>query len=197
MDLGKKRGLKRGQIISFDLIIAVITFIVFLGVFIGLYFVFQKQTLSYGYDFEIEYAFANLENNLRTEYLATGRNIDFLNEYRIDKQKLQNFFDDFSGQSINAYAIGTILDSHGIGLSDQTYDVCLYLTDNDGSKIRFSGLESIGRVKSGTCNDAISSSKNPCDGYSQAVSFFKPVLFDELTPSKNRILQINLVLCKK
>jgi hypothetical protein len=39
-------------------------------------------------------------------------------------------------------------------------------------------------------------SGQPCDGYKDVVSIFKPVLLDFGDYTKNRVVQMNVVVCK-
>jgi hypothetical protein len=184
----------KAQIISFDFSTSFIVFLIFIVVFI--LFIFFNNNNDQQNEFELEYVFANFENNLRHD-LVSDR--DFFSNYRINKEKLDNFADSVS--SIDAFVVGNISGTHGIGLDDDAYDVCLYLIDNDNNLISMSlsGKVAIGWLdKTGiSCNDTISASRNPCEDYSQAISFFKPVLFDEGDSTKNRIVQMDIVMCKK
>ncbi len=188
---------KRGQIVTFDLVIGIIIFVLFLGILIGTVFYFQNKDVAMEQDFEIEYIFSNFENNLEiNEKTNPSTNIDFIKDYRVDKDKLTSFFVEFEDKSIDDYVMSNVEDAHGIGLSSFAYDSCLYFTDNDGSRLIINGMESVGKVKGGTCNQKIISSESPCEMYSQAISIFKPVLYDEKDVQKNRILQMSLVLCR-
>jgi hypothetical protein len=157
--------------------------------FIGLFLIGRSEDKKH--EFELEYMFANLENNLKYEPVA-GR--DFFRDYRIDRDKLNAFA--LSATNIDDYVVGNISSAHGIGLSSDVYDVCLYFIDNDGDRIDMAGKVALGEIKGGTCDMAIRNNQNPCEGYKQALSLFKPVLFDVGDPVNNRIVQMNLAVCK-
>jgi hypothetical protein len=201
---------KKAQMITFDFSSSIVIFMIFIAIFIGLFLL--SQTVEKKQDFELEYVFANLENNLK--FGPSDR--DFFSDYRVDKVKLQNFISTIGTGSIDSYVIGNVDDvngvSHGIGLDEASYDVCLYFTDNDNSKVFLDSSNSIqalgwletdpGSHTGNTCNSQLSSNnlvvKNPCEKYKQAISLFKPVLFDEGGPdANNRILQMNIVVCKR
>jgi hypothetical protein len=183
---------KKAQIISFDFSTSFIIFLIFLVILIGL--VLFSSSSEDNPEFELEYVFANLENNLRHDPIP-GR--DFFSDYRINKTKLDSFA--ASVGNIDAFVVGNISGTHGIGLDDEAYDVCLYFVDNDNSLFASGAEIALGELEmTGTsCNAEISASRNPCESYSQAVSYFKPVLFDEGDRTKNRIVQMNIVMCKR
>jgi len=183
--------MKTAQIFSMDMIISVVVFAVFMSLFVGIFVASQSYTAEQDTQFELEYVFANLENNLRFE---TDPNLIFLRDYRINAQNLANFFASVS--NTDTYIVGSLPDAHGIGLSEDAYDTCLYLTDTDGSRLRINGLEAVGSLKSDTCHNIISSNENPCDEYSDSLSLFKPVLYDNSDQNLNRIIQLNLVICR-
>ena len=176
---------KKAQIITFDFSTSLIIFLLFIAVFIGLFFL--SQGLEKQAEFELEYVFANLENNLK--YNAS-QNRDFLRDYRVSETKLSSFASAIGTGSIDEYVVGEIGDAHGIGLSAEAYDICLYFTDNNNQFISILGM-----VKSGPCVSVITS--DPCSGYKQTLSLFKPVLFDTGSPDENSIILMNLVMCKK
>jgi len=187
---------KKAQIITFDFSTSLIVFLLFIAVFIGLFLL--SQGIEKKQEFELEYVFANLENNL--QYNAT-QNRDFFRDYRVNEEKLNSFASAITSTgSIDEYVVGTIGAAHGIGLDAAAYDVCLYLTDNNNQLISLGGATALGMVKSGSCASVIASvaSTDPCSSYKQTISIFKPVLFDEGSPTNNnRIVQMNLVICKK
>jgi hypothetical protein len=189
---------KKAQIISFDFSTSFIIFLIFIVIFIGLIF-FSNNTEKKD-EFELDYVFANLENNLR-HYSVPDR--DFFVNYRISKTKLENFASDFDMIGIDSFVVGNLAGTHGIGLDDEAYDVCMYFTDNDNSHIVLSAAGKVALGQLGnigkSCNDQITdpTKPNPCESYSQAISLFKPVLFDEGDNTKNRIVQMNLVMCRK
>jgi hypothetical protein len=186
---------KKAQIITFDFSSSIIIFMIFIAIFIGLFLL--SQTVEKKQDFELEYMFANLEHNLK----FGPANQDFFIDYKVNKAKLTNFVSAIGTGSIDSYVVGNINGAHGIGLDEAGYDVCLYFTDNDNSKVMIGGQQVMGWLEKPmkSCNDIIMSpgNPNPCDDYKQALSFFKPVLFDEGDSSTNRILQMNIVVCKR
>jgi hypothetical protein len=181
---------KKAQIITFDFSTSLIVFLIFMALFIGLFLLGQSEEKKH--EFELEYMFSNFENNLQYDLVA-GR--DFFRDYRINSGKLDAFAS--SVTNIDDYVVGNISSAHGIGLSSDVYDVCMYFIDNDGTRIDMNGKEAVGELQGGlTCDAEIIANRNPCDGYKQALSLFKPVLFDEGNPEDNRIVQMNLVVCK-
>jgi hypothetical protein len=194
---------KKSQVVTFDLVVGVIVFMIFISMFIVLAFTIPKK--SWPFDFEIEYIFENLEFNLKKEYENTGYNVNFYQEYRINMTKLDYFTNNYVTKNIDNFVISNVSGTHGIGLSKYLYDSCIYFTDNNGLNIDLdfdtsnnAETTSIGFLnKTGiSCNNSFQNFKNPCEGYSQAISLMKPVLFDLNDPTKNRIIQMNILLCK-
>jgi hypothetical protein len=198
---------KKAQMITFDFSSSIIIFMIFIAIFIGLFLL--SQTVEKKQEFELEYVFANLEHNLKFDPVS-GQ--DFFRDYRVNWNRLRTFAQNLGDDSIDSYIIGNINGAHGIGLDEANYDVCLYFTDNDKSFITIDtdpaspthGLVALGWLETNpgshtgnTCNSKISAKENPCEQYEQAVSVFKPVLFDEGDPINNRILQMNIVMCKR
>ncbi|MBN2459927.1 hypothetical protein JXB28_06605 [Candidatus Woesearchaeota archaeon] len=184
---------KKAQIITFDMTTTLVIFVIFIVIFIGAFFLSQRTIQKH--EFELEYVFANLENNLRFD----DEDRRFMSNYRIDSDKLAEFADEV--QSIDNYTVGEINGAHGIGMDAAGYDTCLYFTDNDGTFIRMNGagLRVLGELSqpARSCDEVIASGENPCEEYKQAISLFKPVLFDQGSPDYNRIVQMNIVICKK
>lgn len=187
--------MKKAQIVTFDMTTTLVIFIIFIVIFIGAFFLSQKT--SQKQEFELEYIFANLENNLKhndTERI-------FISNYRVDSAKLARFANEID--SIDEYVVGEINGTHGIGLDEAAYDVCLYFRDNDGTFLNLTadGLRAIGElgklVPPQSCHEEILAGRNPCEEYKQAISFFKPVLLDQGSPDNNRIIQMNILICKK
>ena len=184
--------MKRSQIISFDLVVSVIIVVVFLATSIGIVLLLTGRQEPEPFDFEVDYVMMNLETNLE----AYDGGLDFFSRYRVNAPKLADFASQFSGQSIDSFVVGNLANTHGIGLSEEAYDICLYFTDVDGQRLEIGpGMESIGMLKSASCN-SVPYESNPCEGYRKAISLFKPVLFDEGDIQMNRILQMNIVLCE-
>jgi hypothetical protein len=196
---------KKAQMITFDFSSSIIIFMIFIAIFIGLFLL--SQTVEKKQDFELEYVFANLENNLK----FGPDNQDFFIDYRVNKDKLTNFVSHIGTGSIDSYVVGNVSDvngvSHGIGLDEANYGVCLYFTDNNNSIVPLdnNGLVALGWLVtdpgSGAgiwCYNEIGAKRNPCAKFKQAISLFKPVLFDEGgADDNNRILQMNIVVCKR
>ncbi len=193
----KIKNMKKAQMITFDFSSSIIIFLIFLVIFIGLFVFSQKSEKKP--DFEVEYVFANLENNLK---YGPADN-DFFADYRVDRAKLENFANAIGSGSINPYVIGSVGQSHGIGLDETSYDVCLYFTDNNNQILTITEMPEIkvlGNLTktASSCNyEMITLGNGPCDKYKQAISLFKPVLLDENDYSNNRIIQMNIVMCKR
>jgi hypothetical protein len=190
----KIRSMKKAQVITFDFSTSLIVFILFMAVFIGIFIL--SQAAEKKQEFELEYVFANLENNLR---FSPNPGIDFFSDYRVDKAKLTTFVSLIGAGSIDDYVIGTVGNAHGIGLNPSGYSTCLYFTDNNGSRININGITALGYLnkRGASCEDVFSTSTDPCEEYENALAIFKPVLFDENDVYNNRIIQMNLVICKK
>ncbi len=192
----------RGQIISFDLSASVVIFMLFISIFTGFFFLHQNTGVDNADEFELEYVFVNLENNLKISPKSGGSRIDFFSFYNIDTEKLNKFVSKIEDSSLDNYTIGNVGKAHGIGLDTESYDSCLFFKDTDGSFIELddgSGnkKKAIGILKDGiNCSIKVGAGKNPCDNYNQALSIFKPVLFNEGDQYKNRIVQMNILLCK-
>ncbi len=188
-----KKKNKKGQLVTFDFSTSMILFIMF-GIIIVTVVVFSMTfDDSAQYEFEFEYIFDNLENNL-----AYGEQTqNFMSNYRINMDNLRRFVSAYG--DIDDYTVGTIehngKKSHGIGLYAEAYDTCMYFTHNN-DLIEVSGKKAFGKTKNGACEDFIPHSKNPCEGYEHITSFIKPVLLDKGRYDTNKIVQMNLVVCK-
>ena len=185
---------KKAQVITFDLSSSLIVFLIFIAIFIGLFLLTQASETKQ--EFELEYIFSNLENNLKFD----SPNRAFFRDYRINKTKLDNFANNIGTGSVDDYVVGEVGGAHGIGLGVDNYDACLYFTDNNqrismGSS-SWVALGNLSKIPS-SCNAIISTGQSPCENYRQALSFLKPVLLDLGDPNQNRIIQMNLVVCKK
>jgi hypothetical protein len=188
---------KKSQVITFDLSSSLIVFLIFIAIFIGLFLLTQASETKQ--EFELEYIFSNLENNLKFD--TPGPSRDFFRDYRINKTKLDNFANYIATGSIDNYVVGEVGGAHGIGLGVDNYDACLYFTDNNNQRISMGNdgrvaLGNLSKIPS-SCHAIISVNQNPCDKYQQALAFLKPVLFDVGNPEQNRVIQMNLVVCKK
>lgn len=188
-----KKNNKKAQMITFDFSTSLIIFIIFIAIFIGLFLMAQKPVEKS--EFELEYVFANLENNLKYDSVT---NRDFIRNYRVNYVRLINFATDPNTADIDPYVIGNISgNAHGIGLDEGAYDTCLYFMDNDNQIISLSGKRALGMLKGGVSCDSMIPQYNPCEGYKRAYSIFKPVLLDLNNPDANRIILMNIVVCKK
>jgi hypothetical protein len=192
---------QKAQVVSFDFVTSVIVFVLIILVLVGAILLAQRSGgASKAYEFEMEYLYANLEHNL-------GHDIDqskaFLDGNRVDAMKLSNFVASHPNEVLDDYVIGNIEAgnepvTHGIGLDSMSYDTCLYLTDNKGIVELGTGIKAIGTLKEGQlCNNAILAEENPCEGYRDALALFKPVLYDTGSPATSRIIQLNLVVCRR
>lgn len=186
----------RAQLLSFDFSTGTIFFLLMIALIIG---IFAFNTFTSNRDeipFELEFVLSNLENNVRFAPVSER----FLTNYRVDKDKLDAFALSHSG-SIDDFLIGTFEDSHGIGISPDNYDGCLYFRDDNGPIAINQGqpeeVVALGETKSGSCDSHIIGNQNPCsDDYSTALALFEPVLMDYHDVSENKIVQLNMVLCQ-
>ena len=119
-----KKNNKKAQMITFDLSTSLIIFIIFMAIFIGLFLMAQKPAEKP--EFELEYIFANLENNLMYDGIT---NNDFIRDYRVNYVRLNNFASDID--DIDPYVLGSLSGAHGNGLDEEAYDACMYFTDNN------------------------------------------------------------------
>ncbi|HLP79234.1 MAG TPA: hypothetical protein VK158_01230 [Acidobacteriota bacterium] len=184
------RKAKKAQIVTFEFAVTLIAFIIFVAIAIVIIvFRFPDTPRS---DLEVEYVFANLEYNL-----AQDGYDGVLTSYRAQKSEVERFWLAKQTVSIDNYAIGTINNVPGIGLHVETYDVCWYYTDISGDKIPVNGNIALGQLRSGvSCQQKILANENPCEEYERAISIFQPILWEEGNVDSNRIVQMNLVLCK-
>lgn len=188
-------NMRKAQLISFDLGASVVIFLIFLVVFIGIFMTFQGMKTTAKYEFELSYAYDNLENNLKQK-----DDTAFFSSYRVDAEKWALFVNTLpppasDPNAFDAYVLGNISSAHGIGMSEDGFDTCLYFSNENGP-MELGGITAIGSLKTGTCNAAIIGGKNPCDNYKQALSMFKPVAL--ITGNgNNEIVSMNLVLCRK
>lgn len=183
----------KAQIFSLDMIFGLIVFILIIVGLISI-FLFGSFTKSVDkYDYERDYLYRNLERNLA----QLSGNMTFLQNSRVDVIKLQDFAMAYRNQSINDFVVGNVSKARGIGLDPAAYDVCLYFTDNDKSIVQLGGIKYLGTVDGGSCDSVIGGGSNPCNGYKDVISMFKPVLFDARNPNLSRIIQMNLVVCRR
>ncbi len=190
--------MKKAQLISFDLGASVAIFLIFLVVFIGIFMTFQGMKTTAKFEFELSYVYDNLENNLKQ-----NGDTAFFSNYRVDAEKWAAFVSALpppasDPNAFDAYVLGNISNAHGIGMSEDGFDTCLYLSNENGP-ITLGIITAIGSLKAGkTCNEVITDGKNPCDTYKQALSMFKPVaLITDKNTGNNEIVSMNLVLCRK
>jgi hypothetical protein len=188
---------KRSQVLSTDLVYGVVAFMVIVIIFLG---VLLYNNLTKGvdkYEFEMDYLFLNLEKNV--EQLSDDK--IFISDSRVNVSKLKKFVDFYKDKSIDKLVVGYIGNANGIGLDPAAYDTCLYFTDYNGDIIAFDGVQYLGIVKidkltERSCQEEITFKRNPCEYFNDAISLFKPVLFDEGNFNLNRIIQMNLVVCR-
>jgi hypothetical protein len=180
--------MRRGQLVSFDLLAGSLLFILFVGVLAMVLFSRTPNSSQTQFEYELVYAFDNLESNLRSDPSA-----DFLVGYRVDQQKLVSFSAKYP--DITDMVIGTAASS-GIGLGADAYDTCLYFVDTDGSFLSINGASAAGKLKSNTCDAQLKSGQSLCQGYSHAMAVFRPVLLDTGSRGSNRIIQMNVVACR-
>jgi hypothetical protein len=181
------------------MIYAVLIFMFFIVLIAGGFLLSEQKQQPH--DFSIEYLFLNLENNLRIDRLSNpAHDYDFLANSRVSKMELVRFAAESALGTVNVddFVVGNISGTHGIGLDPDAYDACIFFVDNDGAMLRFNGHNvAIGKLKDGSsCDNKIQSGVNPCLTYSTAVTIFIPVLLDEGSQASNRIIQMNIVLCR-
>jgi hypothetical protein len=206
----KTRSCRKAQVITIDFLTGFAVFIVIIIMLAGTALTMARRDSADTADFELEFAYANLESNLRHDPLDPLGSSAFLSVNRVDAAKLSNFVARYQNPApgddidLDTYVLGEIGNAHGIGMNGESYDICFYFRDEAG----IVGLgpagnqKAIGRVKDKNgnpvlCHDAIAAGKNPCEGYKGVVSTFRPVLFDRGDPQANRIIQMNIVLCRK
>lgn len=188
---------KKGQILSLDLMSSIVLFTILVVLFVGFFVASRLFEPPRNYDFELDYVFSNMETNLNDPSVTN----DFLDDSRVDTIILDDFAQEYAGRSLDYIVLGTVGATRGIGLYPEGYDVCLYFTDIDDSIYDMdstpeSAIRYLGVLKSGTCNDVFRVDENPCEGYGDVVSIFKPVLLDFGDYTKNRVVQMNVVVCK-
>lgn len=188
---------KKGQILSLDLMSSIVLFTILVVLFVGFFVASRMFEPPRNYDFELDYVFGNMETNLNDPSIAN----DFLDDSRVDAAVLEAFALEYSGRSLDNLIIGTVGTTRGIGLYPDGYDVCLYFTDIDDSiydmdSSPVSTVRYLGLLRSGTCNDVFRADENPCNEYGDVVSIFKPVILDFGDYTRNRVVQMNVVVCK-
>jgi len=185
---------KKGQMMTFDFSTSIILFIMFIMIVAIITLLNQKVEQSAQHPFELEYTFTNFEKNLA--HTSETPAIDFIHNYRVNYDKLKDFSSTVN--NIDKLVLENIDSTQGIGMFAETYDVCMYVFDNDGTHLDLdgNGKIAVGEIKNGiSCDSVIKNKKNPCNGYEKAISFFKPVLLDVGDEDENRIVQMNLVMC--
>jgi hypothetical protein len=184
--------MKRSQLLSFDFIVAVIA-IIFVGFTIaGVLLASQRTEAKNEFSMEFEYLYSNLENNLN----QLPDNVHFIHGYSVDPARFENFANMYSTEGLDKYVLENVGDAHGIGLDGAGYDTCLYFTDMDGPMDFSPGESILGTTKDGHCKDMIDANQNPCASYKDALALFRPVLINYGDPVKNRIVQMNIGVCK-
>lgn len=148
---------------------------------------FQNDPL----DYELTFIFDNLERNLEIDSNAP----DFLVNYRVHYDELQDFESFIGGGSIDDYTVGYVQGGHGIGLEAGVYDTCLFVQDASGP-ILINGKQAIGMLKSDSCHSKLVANENPCEDYDQSLTLFRPVLLDRGSALSNEVVQLNVVLCR-
>ncbi len=191
---------KKSQMLAFDFTTGLFLFILIFLLFAGVFGISKLMEEKKAFDFEMEYVFDNLENNLINDPADPGGDSIFFSVHRVYPDKLADFASRYSSGQIadfDLYSVGFVGHAHGIGLEPAGYDTCLYLMDNTGLIEMGSGLAAIGRVRDGTsCDSKIRAGKNPCEDYGDVMSLFIPVLYDTGSPDTSRIVQMNMVVCK-
>lgn len=188
---------KKAQIISLDLVLGIMVFLIILVVFVAVFLYGRLTQKVDKYEYELDYLYRNFEVNLK----HGNEDQQFLVRSRVYKDKLRAFASFYYLQSIDNLVVGKVVQANGIGLDPAAYDVCMYFTDKDNQPMEITpGITHIGQIKfenvERTCQEIISGNNNPCRDYKDSISLFKPVLFDENDEELNRILQMNLVVCK-
>jgi hypothetical protein len=182
---------KKSQALSLDMISAFVIFVLLISLLVAFLVLSNIFDPPKTYDFELEYVFKNIEKNTKT--LTNG---EFIDGSKINILKLESFASSYDDKSIDNIILGNLSSTQGIGLDPSAYDTCLYFTDNDNTHYEMtSGIKHIGRTNNGKCDTEIRNSRNPCKGYSDAISLMKPVLLEFGDYSKNRIVQMNVVVC--
>jgi hypothetical protein len=188
---------KKGQILSLDLMSSIILFTLLVVLFVGFFVASRIFEAPKDYDFEIDYVFNNMNINLNDPSINNG----FLSGSRVNTLELSAFAQEYNGESIDSIVMGTVGETKGIGLYPEGFDVCLYFTDIDETIYDMdtgtdSNIYYLGMLKSGTCNAVLQVDDTPCEEYRDVISIFKPVLLDFGDYRKNRVVQINVVICK-
>lgn len=186
----------RGQIVSLDLVLGGLFFLLALSVFIFLIVFYpgnSKQDLQG--EFEILYSFSNVEQALKDPAYV---NVDFMRLYRIDVMKMDAFADTFGSASMDTLLLGSQGESAGLGLSEDGYDTCMYFMDELKNPILMgsSQYRALGQLNGISCHDQFLTG-SLCSGYKHGLSTFRPVLWSTGSPVTSKIVQMNVVACKK
>jgi hypothetical protein len=170
----------KSQIISMDLVMSIVLLLFFLLLIFGM---LATTRTTQKEDFVYEYVFDNFE-----------KNVGFFEKYRVDHNGLVDFANENTG-SIDSFIIGMI-NTKGIGLSEESIDSCLYFTDTDREVMVVEEKNALGVVGGDECDDRIKTS-SPCHGFNRAISLSRPVLIDYNDPDENRIILMHVLLCLK
>lgn len=196
---------KRGQLISFDLVLGILVLIV--GIIFSLTQIdrlYPRSDLKL--NLQPDFVFNNLELNLKNKrYAASTGFFSFIDNFKIDDSQLINFdtlsYDDSDGNDFNdmkSIAIKT-LDLSGLNLN-----FCLYFEDKDGNIVTVNGKSGIGFsslkseiyvAKKVECNSIIpavpllKAVPDCSDYYTHAINFFKPVV------RQKKVMKMNILIC--
>lgn len=181
--------MKRGQVVSFDLLSGVLLFLIFVAVFILVFFLPRFEVTPPEFEAELLFVFDNLEQTLE------GTSEQFMTRgYRVDYDGLSQFY---SLESIDEAVFGKD-PTGGIALYPDGYDVCLYIMDVDGDFLDVNGRVAAGNlsVAGQTCDAVLRGGGNPCAEYERGMTTFRPVVLLNPPSEDNRIVQLNVVACK-
>lgn len=200
---------KRGQIISFDLVLGMLIFII-----AAIFLLIQIDKLipesADDLNIQSDFVFNNLELNLKNpKYASSTGNKGFLDNYKISEEELKKFqnlpYEDSDENDFNDIKSLAIKNLQFTGL---IVDFCIFFENKDSNLIEINGKSGIGKNNANekifvgkNINGQIGCNENMEDNtiafpecsdfYSNAIKIFKPVV------RQNQIMKMNILLCGK
>jgi len=176
---------KKAQMIGLDVVLSIIILLLAIG-FCYYFLVSQGKSEPVVLSLEENFILVNFRNNLETSTFP------FLQDYTIDEAMLTGFA---SQANINEDFEGYVL--NGLGVNNESYDLCIYFENTAGFDPIISGppaINMLGEVYNdqthttrADCNNMVA---NPCEFYRNVINFVVPVL------RNSKIEGMHILICK-
>ena len=180
---------KRGQVVSVDLIMAVILFVFAFALFYSFVISIQEKP-SVSFQIPADYFFDGIGLGLKAYTGAEDINFLWETSYRVDASKLIQF-KQLEYDTQNKIVTGNIEQP----LQIKKMDFCMYFEDNLGNVIEHVGNNLISIGDGVTCGDG-ASNFNPkpfCpDSFTHGLKLTRPLIYDD---GNHRIVRMHVLLC--